>query len=76
VTGGSIHPGGGVVVVGGGVAGLVVALDLAGAGHRAVLLEAAGSFGGVVSSHRVAGLTLDAGAESFATARPAGESPR
>jgi oxygen-dependent protoporphyrinogen oxidase len=60
-----------VLVIGGGIAGLVSALDLARAGHRTVLVEASDRFGGVLSAHRVGGLTLDAGAESFATARPA-----
>lgn len=60
-----------VVVVGGGMAGLVVALELAKAGHRPIVLESGNDCGGVVAAHRVAGLTLDAGAESFATARPA-----
>lgn len=62
---------GSVVVVGGGVAGLVMALDLAAAGLHPIVLEASDRCGGVLSSHRVGGLALDAGAESFATARPA-----
>ena len=59
-------------MIGGGIAGLVAALDLARAG------PAAGRAGGRrprsaewCRAHRVGGLTLDAGAESFATARPA-----
>ena len=36
-----------------------------------MVLEASDNFGGVVSAHTVGGLTVDAGAESFATARPA-----
>jgi len=60
-----------VAVIGGGVAGLTVALDLATAGFRPIVLEAADHCGGVLTAHRVGGLDLDAGAESFATARPA-----
>ncbi|MEP6561075.1 MAG: FAD-dependent oxidoreductase, partial [Nakamurella sp.] len=41
------------------------------AGRRPLLLEAADSCGGIISAHTVGGLILDAGAESFATARPA-----
>ncbi len=56
-----------VVVVGGGVAGLVAARDLAAAGLRVTVLERSAAPGGAVGRHRVAGLDLDAGAESFAT---------
>lgn len=56
-----------VAVVGGGIAGLVAARDLAAAGRDVVLLEATDRVGGTVASHVVAGLTLDSGAESFAT---------
>ena len=55
------------VVVGGGIAGLLAARRLAGAGHTVMLLERDNTLGGRVSRVEVAGLTLDAGAESFAT---------
>lgn len=58
------------VVVGGGVAGLTAALDLGRAGRRVLLLERSPAVGGVVARHRVGGIDLDAGAESFAVARP------
>ena len=38
---------------------------------RPIVLEASSTVGGVLSAHRVGELTLDAGAESFATGRPA-----
>lgn len=55
------------VVIGGGISGLVAARELAISGHRVQLHEASASFGGCVGLHEVAGLRLDAGAESFAT---------
>ncbi|MCL2465803.1 MAG: FAD-dependent oxidoreductase [Micrococcales bacterium] len=55
------------VVVGAGIAGLIVARALARAGISTTVLEARDAPGGAVRSHRIAGLTLDAGAESFAT---------
>ncbi|WP_461169153.1 protoporphyrinogen oxidase [Arthrobacter sp. Z1-15] len=55
------------VVVGGGVSGLIAARDLARRGFAVTLLEAGASVGGCVGTHSVAGLTLDSGAESFAT---------
>lgn len=54
-------------VIGGGIAGLVVALRLAQGGHRVTLLEATDRLGGQLAPQRVAGVELDAGAESFAT---------
>jgi protoporphyrinogen/coproporphyrinogen III oxidase len=55
------------VVVGGGIAGLVAARELASAGHRVLVAEGRDAPGGAVRGHTVAGLELDAGAESFAT---------
>ena len=55
------------LVVGGGVAGLVAARELAHAGLRTLVLEGRDVAGGAVAGHTVAGLRLDAGAESFAT---------
>ena len=60
-----------VLVLGAGIGGLTMALDLARAGLRPTVLEAAARPGGVISTHTVGGLILDAGAESFAVARPA-----
>ncbi len=60
-----------VVVVGGGVAGLVTAWELARAGLRPRVLESASVVGGALAKHTVAGLDLDAGAESYATATAA-----
>ncbi len=55
------------VVIGGGISGLVAARELATSGHRVQVHEASAAFGGCVGVHEVAGLRLDAGAESFAT---------
>ncbi|MES2170348.1 MAG: FAD-dependent oxidoreductase [Actinomycetota bacterium] len=55
-----------VIVVGGGVAGLVIARDLAIGGMSVTILEASDHLGGKVARHTVAGIDLDAGAESFA----------
>ena len=54
-------------IVGGGIGGLVTARRLANAGRSVTLLEASDRLGGTVARHEVAGIDLDAGAESFAT---------
>lgn len=56
-----------IIVVGGGVAGLVVAHRVAAAGADVLVLEAGSTLGGQLGRHEVAGLTLDSGAEAFAT---------
>jgi oxygen-dependent protoporphyrinogen oxidase len=55
------------VVVGGGIGGLVAARRLVLGGRSVVVLEASDRLGGSVARHTVAGIDLDAGAESFAT---------
>ncbi|MCA1169654.1 FAD-dependent oxidoreductase [Rothia sp. BD8] len=55
------------LVIGGGIAGLVAARELAARGLRTTVLERREHFGGVVAAHELAGLVLDSGAESFAT---------
>jgi oxygen-dependent protoporphyrinogen oxidase len=55
------------LVLGGGISGLLSARRLAAAGFRVTVLEAGTAWGGCVGSHVVDGLTLDSGAESFAT---------
>lgn len=56
-----------VVVIGGGIAGLVAALECAKVGMRVTVLEASDRVGGVIRSAEVAGVTVDVGAESYAT---------
>lgn len=60
-----------VVVVGGGIAGLVVAAEAAASGAQVVLLEAGTRCGGLLASTDIDGVVIDAGAESFATRTPA-----
>jgi oxygen-dependent protoporphyrinogen oxidase len=55
------------VVVGGGVAGLVAAREIAKIGVRVTVLEATDAAGGALAQVQVAGLTVDSGAESYAT---------
>ncbi len=61
-----------VVVIGGGVAGLVAARDLAATGRDVLLLEGSSVLGGKLRSAEVAGLTVDVGAEAMLARRPEG----
>ena len=61
-----------VVVVGGGIAGLTAALELAEAGAAVTVVEAANRFGGKIATSRVDGLVVEAGADSFLSTKPAG----
>jgi oxygen-dependent protoporphyrinogen oxidase len=56
-----------VLVVGGGVAGLVAALDCARVGIRVTLVEKSEYAGGSVATETIAGIRIDTGAESYAT---------
>ena len=55
------------VVVGGGLAGLVAARELALAGELVTLLEASDHLGGMVTPVCLAGIEVDGGAEAYAT---------
>ena len=55
------------IVIGAGVAGLVLARQLVLQGHRVHVVEAEDRAGGQVAAVEVDGLKLDAGAEAFAT---------
>jgi len=55
------------LVIGAGIAGLVVARELVLQGHRVRVLEAEERAGGQLLRKTIAGIPLDAGAEAFAT---------
>ncbi|MGN0063777.1 MAG: protoporphyrinogen oxidase [Nocardioides sp.] len=61
-----------VVVVGGGIAGLAAARDLALTGREVLLLEASPRPGGKLLTAQVAGLGVDVGAEAMLNRRPEG----
>lgn len=61
-----------IAVVGGGMAGLAAAHELASAGAEVVVLEGSDRLGGKLRLGEVGGLTLDLGAESILARRPEG----
>lgn len=63
----TVRPGTAVAVVGGGIAGLVAARELALGGARVTLLEREAVLGGRIRAATLAGSTFDVGAEAFAT---------
>jgi oxygen-dependent protoporphyrinogen oxidase len=60
-----------VVIIGGGISGLSAAYYLAKGGCGATILESRGRLGGVIQTERVDGCTIEAGPDSFLSAKPA-----
>jgi oxygen-dependent protoporphyrinogen oxidase len=60
-----------IAIIGGGISGLAAAYELATRRVPFVLLEASGRTGGLVRTEHVDGFTIDAGADSFLTTKPA-----
>src|SRR5271157_3410628 len=61
----------GVVIIGGGISGLSAAYYLARGGVPSTILESRPRLGGVIQTERVEGCTLEAGPDSFLSAKPA-----
>ena len=61
-----------VVVVGGGIAGLTAALELAENGVAVALVESSGRLGGKITTSRLDGLIVEGGADSMLSSKPAG----
>jgi oxygen-dependent protoporphyrinogen oxidase len=60
-----------VVIIGGGISGLTTAYYLAKSGAPSTILESRPRLGGVIRTDRVEGCTLEAGPDSFLSAKPA-----
>jgi len=60
-----------VVIIGGGISGLSTAYYLARGGYGSTIVEPRGRLGGVIQTERVDGCTIEAGPDSFLSAKPA-----
>ena len=60
-----------VVIIGGGISGLSAAYYLAKAGVSSTIIESRPRLGGVIQTERVEGCTIEAGPDSFLSAKPA-----
>src|SRR5436190_12588524 len=60
-----------VVIVGGGVSGLSAAYYLSKSGIPSTIVESRPRLGGVIQTDRIDGCTLEAGPDSFLSAKPA-----
>jgi oxygen-dependent protoporphyrinogen oxidase len=60
-----------VVIIGGGISGLSTAYYLSKAGIEATLIESRSRLGGVIETVNVEGCTIEAGPDSFLSAKPA-----
>ena len=60
-----------VIIIGGGISGLSAAYYLAKGGYGCTIIESRGRLGGVIQTERVDGCTIEAGPDSFLSAKPA-----
>ena len=60
-----------IIIVGGGISGLAAAFHLAASGVPFQVLESADRVGGLIRTEQVDGFTIDAGADSMLSAKPA-----
>ena len=61
----------GVAIIGGGISGLSTAYYLARRGIASTLIESRPRLGGVIQTEHVDGCTIEAGPDSFISAKPA-----
>ena len=64
-----------IAIIGGGIAGLTAAYELArlardGAPVEAVLFESSNRFGGIIETVREGGFTIETGPDAWVTAKP------